>query len=230
MNFVVRSTGIRSFIVDDVECSFQSVVKTVKRNLKIKLKGSSEHMMCGIKRVKLRLDKYPKKCPETVELCLVVAKFAKHPGEKKGFFYLLCDFPGEANLSDKGIIEKAVRMYRVRWKIEEVHKHIKQVYGWEKMQLTSYQRLKNMNQVLLLAMCFVYSLKSYAADIMLSFPHQINYKPKDWKKIYDFIYYKISAILALCFAHVSRYNMNKFKGVWHNYMQLEIPCCKNGGM
>ena len=51
------------------------------------------------------------------------------------------------------------------------------------MQLTTYRRLKNMNQV-----------------------------------------------LALCFAHVSRYNADKFKGAWLNYMQLEIPCLTNGGI
>ncbi|HOR03415.1 MAG TPA: hypothetical protein PLM19_05425, partial [Candidatus Syntrophosphaera sp.] len=46
--------------------------------------------------------------------------------------------------------------------IEEVHRHFKQSYGWEKIQFASYTRLQNLNQILLLAMCFLYSLKKFA--------------------------------------------------------------------
>lgn len=230
MNYIVRGKGIRNLIVDGEEIAFSEVLKMVKRERKIKLKENNEIIMCGLMRVKLRLDPYPRKTPETIDLWLVVSKFAKHPGETKGIFHFLCDFPSLPNLSEKEIIKKTIRMYRTRWKIEEVHKHIKQVYGWENIQLMTYLRLQNMNQVLLLTMCYLYSLKRYATDIMFSFPHQIIYRPKLWKKIYDFIYYKLSNIVSLCFSFVTRYNVNKFKGVWSNYMQLEIPCMKNGGM
>ena len=64
-HFIVRSTGIRSLIVDGVECSFSSVVKKIMRNVKIKLNDSSKHIKCGVKRVKLRIDKHPKQNPET---------------------------------------------------------------------------------------------------------------------------------------------------------------------
>jgi len=230
MNYVVRSKGVRSLIVDDIERPFRSVVQKIKLNVKINATDSDDLMMCGIKRVKLRTDGHPKKNPETAELYLIVAKFAKHTDESKGLFYLLCDFPSLPNLSNAEIIEKAIRMYRIRWKIEEFHKHIKQVYGWEKMQLSSYDRLINMNQVLLLAVCFLYSLKSYTVQIMQAFSHQIIYRLNKWMKIYDFVYYKLSSIVALCFAHVSRYNVDKYKGKWKDYMQLEIPGLENGGM
>jgi hypothetical protein len=35
----------------------------------------------------------------------------------------------------------------MRWKIEEMHKHVKQAYQWEMIQLSSYTRLQNMNQI-----------------------------------------------------------------------------------
>ncbi len=230
MSYVMRSKGVRNLIVGGKECSFNSVVRTIELNVKINATDGDDQIICGIKRVKLRTDPHPKKDPETMELYLIVAKYAKHTDENKGFFYLFCDFPSLPNLSDAEIIKKAIRMYRIRWKIEEFHKHIKQVYGWEKMQLSSYERLKTMNQVLLMAMCFLYSLKSCSIQIVQAFSYQIIYRPKLWMKIYDFIYYKLSSIVALCFAHVSRYNVDKFKGKWKDYMQLEIPGLENGGM
>jgi len=72
------------------------------------------------------------KDPDTIELWLVVARYTpKHKGAKDGFFYFLCDFPNQ-DLSLETIAQKALQMYRMRWKIEEMHKHIKQEYGWEK--------------------------------------------------------------------------------------------------
>ena len=46
-----------------------------------------------------------------------------------GYFYLFRDFPDQTELSVNKIINKALRMYEMCWKIEEVHRHLKQVYG-----------------------------------------------------------------------------------------------------
>ncbi len=128
------------------------------------------------------------------------------------------------------IAQKVLEMYRLRWKIEEVNKHVKQEYGWEKMQLMSYVGLKNMNQLLLLAMCYVYSLKNYAHQLLYSFPNMMKHSNRKWKQIYDFVYYRISKVLTYCFAHIRRYNILKFDGKWTEGQQMIIPCLKNGGM
>ena len=114
--------------------------------------------------------------------------------------------------------------------IEEMHRHVKQDYGWEKMQLMSYTGLKNMNQLLLLTMCYVYSLKSYAYQLLQSFPHIMGYSNRLWKQIYDFALYKITKVLSHCFAHVTRYNILEYGGKWTEAQQLILPCLKNGGM
>ncbi|MCB5277327.1 MAG: hypothetical protein WC923_07835 [Bacteroidales bacterium] len=85
-------------------------------------------------------------------------------------------------------------MNRMRWKIEEMHKHVKQAYQWEMIQLSSYTRLQNMNQILLLTMCFLYSLKSFAASYLQAFPNIMAYTNQDWKKILGFIYYKLTML------------------------------------
>ena len=128
------------------------------------------------------------------------------------------------------IIEKAIRMYRMRWKIEEVHKHIKQTYGWENIQLIGYIRLQNMNHLLLLTMSFLYSLKRFAYKYLQAFPAIMKYRNKDWKSIYNFVYYRLSVLVNTCFASVTRFNIQPYKGIYHDYNQLEIPCMKNGGM
>lgn len=230
LNYIIRSKGIRGLIVNGSEQHFMDVAKSVKLNHKYDVGKSKQHMMCGVKRVSVRLNPYPVKHPEIAETWLVVAQFSEDKRGRKGFFYLLCDFPSQPELEHNEIISKALKMYHMRWKIEEVHKHIKQAYAWEDIQLTSYTRLQNMNQVLLIAMCFLYSLKRFAAQYLIAFPSIMKYSNKQWKQIYDFVYYRLSKLVETCFSWISRYNLQPYKGKWHENQQMIIPCFKNGGM
>jgi len=230
MNYVIRSTGKRGLIVDGHEQAFNDVAKSVKMNYEYRPDSSKQVMRCGIKRVSVRLSPHPVKNPETMETWLVVAQYSKGKKSKNGFFYLFCDFPTETELDLNLIIFKALSMYRKRWKIEEMHKHFKQEYAWEDIQLTSYTRLKNMNQLFLLAMCFLYSLKKFAFQYLNVFSSIMRYKNKTWKKIYDFAYYSLSEVVKVCFSQINRYDIKPFEGVWAEYQQLLIPCLKNGGM
>jgi len=229
-NYVLRSKGKRGLIVDGQEKAFNDVAKSIKLTHSYNLEKSGQYLKCGIKRVAIRLNPHPVKHPETVETWLIVARYSKDEKDREGFFYLFCDFPGQLDLSLEQLILKALKMYRMRWKIEEVHRHIKQSYGWEKIQLTSYTRLQNMTQILLLTMCYLYSLKKFAGTYIQAFPSIMKYKNKNWKKIYGFVYYRISMLLEACFSSVTRFNINPYKGKWHEGNQLIIPCLKNGGM
>ena len=240
MNYIVRSTGARSLIVNGHEMSFREVAKSIKLSHKYAIKDSGSYFKCGLKRVSIRLNPHPVKHPETIDTWLVVARYvtgrkskdeiAKHLDLEKGYFYLFCDFPGQPELSVCSIINKAIRMYKMRWKIEEVHRHMKQAYGWEKIQLTSYTRLQNMNQIFLLTMCYLYSLKRFAYKYLLAFPSIMKYKNKTWEKIFSFVYYRLTELVSKCFSIVTRFNINPYKGKWHEGNQLLIPCLKNGGM
>jgi len=230
LNYIIRSTGARNLIVNGEEQNFIEVAKSVKLDMTISLKGSGQYISCGIKRVKLRLNPHPIKNPDTIDTWLIVSRFSPNKDGKEGYFYFLCDFPGQPHLSSNAIVKKAIRMYRIRWKIEEVHRHLKQEYGWEKIQLSSYIRLKNMNQVLLVAMGYLYSLKKYAYRLITVFPSIMKYSNKKWQQIYDFVYYKLSALIEVCLSSVTRYNICPYAGNWLLKEQLEIPCIKNGGM
>ena len=230
MNYIVRSTGERSLISGDREKRFLEVAKSVKLDQRYRDPNTSKVLKCGIKRVSIRLHPHPVKHPEVIDTWLVVARHTDGPDGKNGFFYLFCDFPGQPDLNLGQIVEKALRMYRVRWKIEEMHKHVKQAYHWEMIQLNSYTRLQNMNQLLLLTMCFLYSLKRFAATYLQAFPNIMAYTNRDWKKILGFIYYKLTMLLNECFSLVTRRKINPYKRVWAENQQLILPCLKNGGM
>ncbi len=86
-----------------------------------------------------------------------------------------------------------------------------------------------MNPILLLSMCFLYSLKRFAHKYLLAFPAIMKYRNKTWKKIYDFVYYRLSELVTRCFCSVSRFNMNPYKGKWHEENQLIVSCFTTGG-
>lgn len=230
MNYVVRSTGDRSLIAGGCERTFLEVAKSVKLDFHIQDKTFNQTFKCGAKRVGIRLDPHPVKNPETLETWLVVARYTSGKQGGNGFFYFFCDFQGEPDLTLEKIVAKTLRTYRMRWKIEEVHRHLKQSYGWEKIQLTSYTRLQNMNQILLLTMCFLYSLKRFAYHYLQAFPSVMSYTNKTWRKIYDFAYYRLTLLVEVCFSTVTRYKINPFSGICLENQQLLLPCLKNGGM
>lgn len=221
-SFIVRSKGKRGLIVNDNEISFNQAVKSLKLYHKIPTGKKGKFFKCGIMRVGVRTDPHPKKNPERVDLWLVVAKYPKNKDGKAGYFYHLCDFPGE-NLSEIEIMDKAIHAYKLRWKIEEVHRHLKQSYGWENIRLMSYEALKNMNQILLLAMCYIYSLKDIVVRLSEAFPHIMIYSEKKWKEIFQFSYYKLADLVDLCLVYTKRYKIIKFKWPKHSSDQLTIP-------
>ncbi|MDD4310726.1 MAG: hypothetical protein PHO32_10120, partial [Candidatus Cloacimonetes bacterium] len=128
MNYIVRSKGVRSLIVNNCEKSFMEVAKSLKLDYTYELKDSDSHFKCGLKRVSIRLNPHPVKHPETIDTWLIVARYitnkkakdeiAKNVEVEGGYFYLFCDFPGQPDLSKLKIIDKAIRMYKIRWKIE----------------------------------------------------------------------------------------------------------------
>lgn len=83
-----------------------------------------------------------------------------------------------------------------------------------------------MNQLPLLAMCFVYSLKSFAYQLLQSFPHIMKYSNRLWKQIYNFVYYKISEVIKTCFERVTRHKIIQYGNPWKEKYQLIIPGLK----
>jgi len=220
-SYIIRSMGSRDLIINDKELQFRQVCKTVKLDYELSGKKKGAKLVCGIKRVKVRLDPYPKKKPNTAETWLVVCRHKSKKGKLGGFFYLICDFPPH-QLSLEEIISKALESYRIRWKIEELHRQTKQDYGWEEMQLMSYVGLKNLNMMLWIAVSFLYSTKKIVFQIAKAFPHLLLEKKKKLEMLYGFIYYRLFKAVRKIFSEIRTYEKVRYKGYFHDQLQLRV--------
>ncbi len=213
--FIIRSTGKRKLVVNGREEPFDKVAKNVK--LAHRLHSGNDLFEVGLKRVGVRLNPHPVKNPETAEMWLVVARYvALH---KKGYFYFLCDFPWRDWLQ---IVEFAMKAYYQRWKIEEVHRQLKQDFGWEEMRLMRYQSLKNLNALFWLVVCFLYSLKGMVQGLKACFPSIFIDRKSDWNNKKSFIYYRLTSAISLCFNKVEKYSITPWKERWGDALQLRV--------
>lgn len=219
--YIIRSMGKRDLIINGKELNFKQVCRTVELDYEFPGKKKGSKLLCGIRRVEVRLDPHPKKHPSTAETWLIVCRHKSKKGKLGGFFYLLCDFPHH-QLSLEEIIEKALESYRLRWKIEELHRQVKQDYGWEEMQLLSYVGLKNLNTILWIVISFLYSLKKIVLQLAEAFPVLLLDKKKNIELLSGFIYYRLFKVVKKVFSEMSKYRKVKFKGRYHNQLQLKV--------
>jgi hypothetical protein len=123
-------------------------------------------------------------------LWLVVSRNRWHGG----YCYLLVK-------SDKStameVAKWAFKGYGLRWKIEEYHRHVKQEYGLEDIQIRTFTGLQSMLAVLTVAMYIIYrKIRSMHIDLLLDAGY--NYLNKNVpRELVNFIYYKISKVVSI---------------------------------
>ncbi len=175
---------------------------------------------CLYSTVGIPVDAHHRKNATLVYSNLVVARYAKSRRsrhKKGGYFYLFCDFPRH-NMTDYEMIEKALQSYRLRWKIEEVHRHVKNCYAWEDMQVMTFDRLNNLNCLLLLAVSYLYSLEEYLLALGVQFSYLV-FDKKKFSKLPKFIYYRLSLVIRELFRDWRFRPRHKFKA---KYVQREV--------
>ena len=90
--------------------------------------------------------------------------------------------------------------YGLRWKIEEVHRHVKVAYHWEGIAVEKYVKLKNLNAVFWLAISFVYTrLKGIAHALIVAGGVALLQRMK-LLELTGFVYYKLSKVVAMVLA------------------------------
>jgi len=221
-SYIIRSKAVRHLYYEGTEQPFKEVSKKIK--LKYRYKTDKAKMIAGIAKVGVRLDPYPKKKNINIaSTYLITARYIQKDkyGKDcpKGFFHLYCSFPNR-KISEKEMIETALRGYRIRWKIEEVHRHIKGSYAWEDMQVMTWNRLVCLNALLLIAVSFLYSLDKYKMIIAKIYPHLMLDKKNKLNVLKRFIYYRISLAVTEIFREWRLYNKLNFKNVWAKNMQM----------
>ncbi len=144
---------------------------------------------CGAVKVKYKIGKTEH------ELWLVVTK-----RDNGGYCWLLARSPKE-NIVE--VIEEAFKAYGFRWKIEEYHRHIKQCYNLEDIQIKTFEGLQGMLAILTIAMGIIYSL---LYSLHLKLLPESGIKTLNKEKLYEltnFIYYKISTIIKTLLANMT---------------------------
>lgn len=159
-----------------------SAVK-VKKNKKCK-----KYYNCGAVKVKYKIGK------KVFDLWLVVTQ-----NKGGGYCYLLTRTP-QKNIVE--VIKETFVAYGYRWKIEEYHRHIKECYRLEDIQVKTFEGLQSMLAILTIAMSIIYrELASIHIKLLLESGVKTLNKEKIYE-LYNFIYYKISKILKVLLAHV----------------------------
>ena len=130
-----------------------------------------------------------------------------------------------ANLNTKQkeeAIETVLEGYGWRWRIEEVHREIKQDYGLEKLSLRRYNSLKNFMIIFWVMMNFVYQyLYDKGCQIILSCPEPLLYRGRI-SELKGFIYYKLTYALRLLLLKTSCRDKHSIVEKTENQLALQF--------
>jgi hypothetical protein len=222
-SFIIRAKRVRKLFYQGEELPFIEVAKKAK--LRYRYQCGKARLKAGMIRVGIRKDPHPKKNPEIIYLDLVIGRYISNDTEgiecEKGYFYLFCNFPSHLQKqTNRQKVEKALSAYRIRWKIEEVHRQIKQDYSWEDMRVMKLDRLKALNSLLLIAVSFVYSLDQYKHHLALLYTHLMLDRKSHFGKFKKFIYYRLALVAAEIFKGFKRYAKLPYKGLATKEVQL----------
>ena len=126
----------------------------------------------------------------TYPLWLVVSRDKRHGG----LCYLLVKSKLDTAIE---VAQWAFKGYGLRWKIEEYHRHIKQDYKLEGVQLKTFDGLQSMLAVLTVAMYMIYKkIRTLHFNLLLDAGY--NYLNKHTvRELTNFIYYKISKVVSI---------------------------------
>ena len=123
----------------------------------------------------------------------------------------------------KEIVDQAFKGYGYRWSIEEYHRHVKQEYNLEDIQMKTFIGLQSVLAVLTVAMNIIYNeLKSIHIKLLLDSGINLLNKNSVWE-LFNFIYYKISKITAILLNDVNiRHKVDYQPDLFKNQLSLNF--------
>ncbi|MFQ6678488.1 MAG: transposase [Fidelibacterota bacterium] len=114
-----------------------------------------------------------------------------------GFSFFLAYLP-ENSQTPEDALKNVFEGYGHRWKIEEVHRQIKQDFHLEKICVRRYEALKNFIALVFVMAGFLFTkLKPFGYNMNLLSRLNLLYRRKV-EEISGFIYYKLAAIAHIC--------------------------------
>ena len=170
--FIIRQTGKRHIEYQGK----RKRVDTVGRGTKLKWmidvvrhrggKRLSHRFECGAVRVRFPYEHREGSWNESLWLVTV-----KRPGKQRCYFLSYID----AETAEQAIRD-VMEGYGCRWKIEEVHRQVKQDYSYESISLRRYPALRNFNTLFWITMGFLYQqLEDISLKLILGFREPLIY-------------------------------------------------------
>lgn len=194
-NFNLRLKKTTKLVYKGEEMAVNKISRKVPLFVKLRatrIQKSKKHQLvyeCGAIKVQYKIKK------KVYDLWLVVTKRTNG-----GYCWLLTRSPKE-NIVE--VIKEAFTAYGFRWKIEEYHRHIKECYNLEDIQIKTFEGLQSMLAILTIAMSIIYSsLSSLHTRLLL----ESGVKTLNKERMYElcnFIYYKISTIIKVLLADMT---------------------------
>ena len=138
--------------------------------------------------------------------------------EGKGFCWLLCHLP--CSSCDEAI-RIAFKGYGHRWKIEEVHRQVKNDYNLEDICLQRYHALKALNVLFWSAVSFLYTRLDSLSKEILFHPLLSLVKKVKLRELFGFIYYKLALGLRMILAGCRMYR-ELFEPLDTNQLTLDL--------
>jgi len=206
------NTILKDYFVESIN---QFVIR-LKRNTKVNYKGKDIRVDKLVNKLTFTQSqtvtkvKKNKRVQETYDLSIVEIDYAIRSkkyklhlvvtkNKKGGLAYLLVKSNKENQFE---ILEQAFKGYGYRWSIEEYHRHIKQEYNLEDIQMRTFTGIQSILAVLTIAMNIIYNeLKSIHIKLLLDSGINLLNKNAVWE-LYNFIYYKIAKITAVLMTNV----------------------------
>jgi len=182
-NYLIRQIGNRNLILNGEEMPLKQISKKVKLRWEYKVtrihKNKRRELYFKAGAVKV------KRPGRSKELWLVVVKY-----QQGGYSWYLLSKADCKNEHDAA--RTVLEGYPLRWKIEEIHRQIKQDYDLESIRLQRYEALKTMNALLWMAASFLYTrLEPLALDIIFE-PELGLVNRKRINDLLRFVYYKLA--------------------------------------
>jgi len=204
--FIIRMKINRSVFYKGFLMNIKEVANQTKKKYTFNV-DSKTSIKAGVSEVGIPLSRHKVKNPAQAKSLLVSAIITtKHKNGRvsKGAFMLLVSLPNSA-YSDKEICKLALESYRLRWKIEEVHRQVKTDFGWEKIQVLKFNRIRALNTLLWLTLSFIYEFDDWKYKFAKAFSSLMLDKKNDLKILEKFIYYRITKVIKYCFSQTRLY-------------------------
>ena len=221
-SFIIRVKSNRVVFYNGEEHKISKLVKKIKK--RYIFRSGRTTIKAGICEIGIPLSRHKIKNPPLAKVKFITADMItkNKKGKKKKSKLLLIVRLSDSDYNEFEICKLALKAYRLRWKIEEVHREIKVDFGWEKIQLLRFHRLQAMSMILWFVLGFIYELDEWKHLFAEAFSNLMLDKNNDLSILNKFIYYRIVKVVSHCFSKIKKYAKNIIKKTKRKDIQLYL--------